>query len=173
LKLSVTRSAARVYQYIGYVWISIDEIWAKKPYSIDCREGHNLQGGLSMDKESEFAGKWKIIEAIDMVEDYLSISPDPYLLIQVDEKNEVTGSYQFGTQDGYIDGRFERDNQSLKLVFSFEGWDEADLVNGSGSFCIESEDTYLLTMSYVTGNTFSFRCQATQEDLTTNAGDAA
>jgi hypothetical protein len=67
--------------------------------------------------ESEFRGKWKVIEAVDMVEDYLSQSPDPHILIIVDEKNEITGSYQFGTQDGYIDGRFEKDEESLKLIF--------------------------------------------------------
>jgi hypothetical protein len=117
--------------------------------------------------ESEFAGKWKVIEAVDMVEDYLSQSPDPHLLIQVDEKNEVTGSYRFGVQDGYIDGIFEKNEESLKLVFSFEGWDEADLVNGSGTFCFESGDIYLLTMNYENGNTFGFRCQATQDDPTT------
>ncbi|MDQ1261714.1 MAG: hypothetical protein QG575_895 [Euryarchaeota archaeon] len=122
--------------------------------------------------ESEFAGKWKVIEAMNMVEDYLNLSPDPHLLIQVDEKNEVTGSYQFGTQDGYIDGRFERDNESLKLIFSFEGWDEADLVNGSGTFCVESGDVFLITMNYENGNTFSFRCQATKDDLTAAADDA-
>lgn len=112
--------------------------------------------------ESEFAGKWKVIEAVDMVEDYLSQSPDPHLLINVDEKNEVTGSYQFGAQDGYIDGRFERDEESLKLIFSFEGWDDTDLVNGSGTFCLESEDSFLLTMHYEKGDTLIFRCQATQ-----------
>jgi hypothetical protein len=133
----------------------------------------NSCGGSRMVTESEFAGKWKVIEAMDMVEDYLSLSPDPHLLINVDEKNEVTGSYQFGAQDGYIDGRFERDEESLKLIFSFEGWDDTDLVNGYGTFCIESEDTFLLTMNYHMGDTFSFRCQPTQNDLTTNADDAA
>ena len=123
--------------------------------------------------ESEFAGKWKVIEAMDMVEDYLSLSPDPHLLINVDEKNEVKGSYQFGAQDGYIDGRFEKDEESLKLIFSFEGWDDTDLVNGYGTFSVESGDTFLLTMNYHMGDTFSFRCQATQNDLNTNADDAA
>jgi hypothetical protein len=123
--------------------------------------------------ESEFAGKWKVIEALDIVEDHISLSPDPYLLINVDEKNEVTGSYEFGVQNGYIDGRFERDNERLKLVFSFEGWDDTDLVNGSGTFRFESGDTYLLTMNYENGNTFSFRCLATQSDLTATADDIA
>ena len=133
----------------------------------------NSHGGPRMVTESEFAGKWKVIEAVDMVEDDLSLSPDSYLLIQVNEKNEATGSYQFGTQDGYIDGRFEGDNESLMLIFSFEGWDEADLVNGSGTFGVESGDTFLFTMIHENGNTFSFRCRKTLEDPTTTANDAA
>jgi hypothetical protein len=117
--------------------------------------------------ESEFAGKWKIIEAMNMVEDDLSLSPDSYLLIQVNEKNVATGSYQFAAQDGYIDGRLEGDKQSMMLVFSFEGWNEADLVNGSGTFCFESGDTFLFTMNYENGDTFRFRCQKTSEEPTT------
>ena len=30
-----------------------------------------------MVSESEFAGKWRVIEAVDMADDYLSLSPDP------------------------------------------------------------------------------------------------
>jgi hypothetical protein len=133
----------------------------------------NSYGGPRMVSESEFAGKWKIIEAVNIVEDDLSLSPNSYLQIQVNEKNEATGSYQFGTQDGYIDGRLEGDNENLMLIFSFEGWDEADLVNGSGTFGVESGDTFLFTMIHENGNTFSFRCQKTLEDTTTSANEAA
>ncbi|MDD4446842.1 MAG: hypothetical protein PHN61_04105 [Methanothrix sp.] len=114
--------------------------------------------------ESEFAGKWKLMKAMNMVEDDLSRSDDSYLLIQVNEKNVVTGSYQFGSQEGYIDGRFERDNESLKLIFSFEGWDEADLVTGFGTFGLESGETFLFTMVHENGDTFSFRCRKIIED---------
>ncbi len=122
--------------------------------------------------ESEFAGRWKFIEAVDMVEDYLNHSTDPYLLIQVNEIGEAKGSYQFGTQEGYIDGRVERDNQYNKLIFSFEGWDEADLVNGSGTFCAESGDTFLFAMKYENGDTFRIRCRKTLECPPNNADDA-
>jgi hypothetical protein len=77
----------------------------------------------------------------------------------------VTGSYQFGSQEGYIDGRFEKDNESLKLIFSFEGWNEADLVNGSGTFGVESGDTFLFTMIYENGDTFNFRCRKIDDKL--------
>jgi hypothetical protein len=33
-----------------------------------------------------------------MADDYLSLSLDPHLLINVDEKNEVTGSDEFGAR---------------------------------------------------------------------------
>jgi hypothetical protein len=125
-----------------------------------------------MVSEREFAGKWKVIEAVKMVEDDLSLSPDSYLQITVNEKNVATGSYQFGTQDGYIDGRLEGYNENLMLIFSFEGWDEADLVNGSGTFCVESGDTFLFTMIHENGDTFSFRCRKILDDPTT-AKDAA
>jgi len=43
--------------------------------------------------ERDFAGKWKVVEAMDLVDDYLSLTPDPHLLIEVKSKNEVTGNY--------------------------------------------------------------------------------
>jgi len=140
---------------------------------LTAKSADNYQGEFRKIMEHEFAGKWKIIEALDMVEDYLSLSPDPHLMLQVDEKNKVTGSYQFGSQDGYIDGLIEHDNENLKLIFSFEGWDEADLVNGSGTFCIESGETYLLTMNYENGKIFCFRCQAIHGDLDATGDGAA
>jgi len=63
---------------------------------------------------------------MDLVDDYLSLTPDPHLLITMNSKCEVTGGYQFGAQDGFIDGRFEQDTENLRLVFSFEGSDEMD-----------------------------------------------
>ncbi len=111
-----------------------------------------------MIKENDFAGKWKIVEAMDLVDDYLDLMPDPHLLIEVKSKNEATGNYQFGAQDGCIDGHFEEDEENLRLVFSFEGSDEMDHVNGFGTVIFESPDTLLLKMHYHMGDTYSFRC---------------
>ena len=111
-----------------------------------------------MIRESNFAGKWKVIEAMDMVDDYLSLTPDPHLKIEVSGKNEVTGSYLLGAQDGSIDGQFELDKESQRLLFSFEGSDEGDEVSGFGTASFESTDTLLLRMHYHMGDTYSFRC---------------
>lgn len=32
-------------------------------------------------EESEFAGKWRVVEAMDFDEDYLSESPDPHIFM--------------------------------------------------------------------------------------------
>ena len=114
-----------------------------------------------MVKESDFAGKWSIVEAMDMVDDYLSLMPDPHLKIEVNGKNEVAGSYQFGAQDGFIDGQFEHEQnrEGLRLIFTFEGSDEGDEVHGFGTAGFESADTLLLRMHYHKGDTYSFRCK--------------
>ena len=116
-----------------------------------------------MIKERDFAGKWRVVEAMDLVDDYLGLMPDPHLLFEVKSKNEVTGTYQFGTQDGCIDGHFEKDKGNLQLIFSFEGSDEMDQVSGYGTVIFESIDTLLLKMHYHMGDTYSFRCQATDD----------
>ncbi len=54
-----------------------------------------LSGVSKMLNESDFAGKWKVVEAMDLADDYLSLTPDPHLLIEVNSKNEVTGNYQY------------------------------------------------------------------------------
>lgn len=112
-----------------------------------------------MISEKDFAGKWKVDDAMDLVDDYLDLMPDPHLLIEVKNKNEATGNYQFGTQDGFIDGRFEREKENIRLIFSFEGSDEMDLVSGFGIVSFETSDTLFLTMHYHMGDTYSFRCK--------------
>ena len=112
-----------------------------------------------MIKERDFAGKWKVVETMDLVDDYLDLMPDPHLFIDVKSKNEVTGNYQFGAQDGCISGHFEEDKENPRLIFSFEGSDEMDQVNGLGTAFLESPDTLLLKMHYHMGDTYSFRCK--------------
>jgi len=108
---------------------------------------------------NDFAGKWNIVEAMDMADDYLDLTPDPRIVIDVKGKNEVTGNYRFGAQDGFIDGHFEQDKEDLRLIFSFEGSDEGDDESGFGVAVFESLDTLLLKMYYHMGDAYSFRCK--------------
>ncbi|HSD58278.1 MAG TPA: hypothetical protein VLB04_08865 [Methanotrichaceae archaeon] len=111
-------------------------------------------------KEMDFAGRWRIVEAPDMMDGYLDETPDPYIQINVESKNKVDGEYQFATQDGNIDGRFETDKENnLRLSFSFEGSDEMTEVSGCGIATLESPDTLLLKMHYHMGDTYTFICK--------------
>jgi hypothetical protein len=110
--------------------------------------------------EKDFAGKWRVTEALDLVEDYLSLTPDPHLQLTVKNRKEVDGSYHFGVQDGFIDGSFERDCKgNLRLSFSFEGSDEMTEVSGCGTATLESLDTLTLKMHYHMGDTYTFICK--------------
>lgn len=111
-------------------------------------------------KEMDFAGRWRIVEAPDMIEGYLDETPDPYIQINVESKDKVDGEYQFATQDGNIDGRFETDKEgNLRLLFSFEGSDEMTEVSGCGTATLESPDMLLLKMHYHMGDTSIFICK--------------
>lgn len=112
-----------------------------------------------MDK-SDFAGKWRVVEALDLVEDYLDISPDPHILIEVKRKNEVSGSYQFGAQEGEIDGHFENDQTgNLRLIFTFEGYDDMDHDCGYAAASLEAPGVLYLEMHHHMGDTYRYRCR--------------
>ena len=108
----------------------------------------------------DFIGKWRVVEAPDMVKDYLDTTPDPHIQINIRKDNEVEGSYQFATQEGNIDGRLELDNGGyLRLEFSFEGSDEMDEVSGCGTATLANLETLILKMHYHMGDTYTFICK--------------
>jgi hypothetical protein len=111
-------------------------------------------------EKNEFEGKWRVVEAPDMADDYLSLSEDPHILIEVERDKCASGSYQFGAQDGNIDGRFEKDCKgNPQLTFTFEGCDEMDPVSGYGTASIESPGNMLMIMRYHLGDAYTYRCR--------------
>ncbi|GEM_PF-4980529 len=73
-----------------------------------------------------------MVETPDLAEDYLDLSDDPHVMLKVKERGSVLGTYQFGAQSGELDGRLEVPAEgNLRLVFTFEGNDELDPVNGT------------------------------------------
>lgn len=95
-----------------------------------------------------------------MIEGYLDETPDPHIQINVESKDKVDGEYQFATQNGNVDSRFETDKEgNLQLMFSFEGSDEMTEVSGYGIATLESPDTLLLKMHYHMGDTYTFICK--------------
>jgi len=111
-------------------------------------------------EKSEFAGKWRVIEAMDFDDDYLRESPDPHIFIEVKGEKDVLGSYHIDLQDGDIGGHFEKDCEgNLQLIFTFEGSDEMESVSGYGTASFEAPDVMLLRMHHHLGDTYSYRCK--------------
>lgn len=68
--------------------------------------------------------------------------------------NRVEGKYHIGLQTGTIDGRLQ---DACHIIFSFEGMDELDPVNGAGTATLE-DDRLTFTLMYHMGDTFTFEC---------------
>jgi len=57
-----------------------------------------------------------------------------------------------GLQTGNLDGRLEGDDH---IVFSFEGMDEMDVVNGAGTATLK-DDRMIFKLMYHLGDDFTF-----------------
>lgn len=89
----------------------------------------------------------------DLVDDYLSETKNPHVNLSVKSKNlSLSGDYEFGLQSGVLNGEVIQDERevdgtkkkTLRILFSFEGNDEMDEVNGYGEATL-SEDGRTLT----------------------------
>jgi hypothetical protein len=101
-----------------------------------------------------FEGTWDVVSSPDFDDDYLSMEVEPYVTLH-HEGNRVVGTYQVGLQTGDLDGRLQRDDY---LIFSFEGSDETDQVNGAGTATLKG-DRLIFTLMYHHGDDFSFECE--------------
>lgn len=111
-------------------------------------------------EKSDLVGKWRVIEAMDFDDDYLSESPDPHIYIEMNDEGDISGGYHIYLQDGDIDGHFEKDcNGNLQLIFTFEGSDEMEPASGYGTACFEAPCVMLLKMHYHLGDGYSYRCK--------------
>ncbi|NKB71470.1 MAG: hypothetical protein GKR89_30735 [Candidatus Latescibacteria bacterium] len=75
-----------------------------------------------------FTGTWTQITSPTLDADYLSSQGAPYIRLRL-RQQRLEGEYQLGPRRGHIDGRLQDQGP---IVFSFEGMDGAELVNGAG-----------------------------------------
>ena len=101
-----------------------------------------------------FTGTWQVMSSPDFDHDYLCMETTPYITLQ-QAGDRIDGEYHVGLQTGSIDGRLQSGNQ---MVFSFDGMDEMDPVNGAGIATIEG-DRLTFTLMYHLGDDFTFECQ--------------
>jgi hypothetical protein len=94
-----------------------------------------------------------------MTDDYLDLSADPHVQIRHDEYDRFSATFQFGAQQGEIDGRVDEVwTHAASIFFTFVGVDEGDEINGAAAdvaFNAE-DDTITGTMRYHQGDDLSF-----------------
>ncbi len=108
-------------------------------------------------RKTDISGKWRVAEMPDLADDYLELTPDPHVTLKVRARGEIDGEYEFGAQNGTIDGRLERlTDGRVRLSFTFEGNDELDPVHGYGEATLIDENTLDGYMRYHQGDTDRF-----------------
>jgi hypothetical protein len=82
----------------------------------------------------DLSGKWAVAELPSMADDYLSLTPDPHVLITHAEFGRISATFAFGAQSGEIDGRVDEVwPDAAALFFTFVGTDEGDEVSGAAA----------------------------------------
>ncbi len=100
-----------------------------------------------------YTGEWDVVASPDFDDKYLRMEVDPFISLEQEGK-QVTGEYHIGLQQGGIDGRLKDDGQ---VMFSFEGNDEMDEVNGAGTITLNG-DRLMFTLMYHQGDDYTFEC---------------
>ncbi|MBE7554035.1 MAG: hypothetical protein HS126_23475 [Anaerolineales bacterium] len=98
-----------------------------------------------------FTGTWDIVSSPDFDDGYLSEEVSPYVKLK-QSGNTINGDYHVGYQQGHLDGRLEGEQ---RVIFSFEGMDEMEMVNGAGTLALE-DDRLIFKLMYHQGDAFTF-----------------
>ncbi|MDA8218360.1 MAG: DUF2220 family protein [Dehalococcoidales bacterium] len=106
-----------------------------------------------MERRAPFTGTWDVVSSPDFDDDYLSMEVAPYVRLR-QEGDKVVGKYQVSLQTGNLDGRLEG---AERVLFSFEGMDELDPVNGAGTLTLK-DDHLTFVLRYHLGDAFTFEC---------------
>ena len=70
----------------------------------------------------DLSGKWIVAELPSMMASYLKVTRDPHVQIEQDKPGRFTGEYQFGAQEGSIDGKVvDVRDDGASLAFTFAG----------------------------------------------------
>jgi hypothetical protein len=99
----------------------------------------------------DLSGIWIVVELPSMSDDYLGLSPDPHVLITHDGFERFSATFQFGAQEGEIDGRVDEVwTHAAAIFFTFVGTDEGDEICGASADVAynAAADTITGTMRY-------------------------
>ena len=107
----------------------------------------------------DLSGKWAV-ELPSLPDEYLDQSPDPHVLIRHEDFYRFTATYQFGTQQGEINGRVDEVwPDAAQLFLTFAGLKDGEEVFGaSGEAGYNSQDEEIIngTFRYHNGDDLPF-----------------
>jgi hypothetical protein len=110
----------------------------------------------------DLSGKWVVAElpAMADADEYLALTPDPHILIRHDEFHRFSATYQFGAQEGEIDGRVEEVwTHAAQIFLTFLGKNEGKEVFGAAGdvgYNSQDEDAITGTFRYHHGDDLPF-----------------
>jgi hypothetical protein len=93
------------------------------------------------------------VSSPDFDDEYLHMETRAHVTLR-QAGNSVDGKYHIGLQTGTLDGRLQDEGH---MIFSFEGMDELEPVNGAGTAAVEG-DRLTFTLMHHLGDMFSFEC---------------
>ena len=107
----------------------------------------------------DLSGKW-VVELPSLSPDYLAQTTNPHVLIRHDEFYRFTATYQFGQQQGEIDGRVDEVwPNAAQLFLTFAGTDEGNIVFGAAGdvgYNAQNEEIINGTFRYHHGDDLPF-----------------
>ena len=107
----------------------------------------------------DLSGKWSV-ELPSLPDDYLTHTPDPHVLIRHEEFHRFTATYQFGSQQGEIDGRVDEVwPNGAQLFLTFAGTDGGEKVFGAAGdagYNAQDEEIINCTFRYHNGDDLLF-----------------
>ena len=106
-----------------------------------------------------FDGMWRIVSSPDFDNAYLAAETQPFVRLAQQGKR-ITGEYHVGYQSGGLNGKMQSDTQAL---FSFEGNDEMEEVNGRGTLTLHG-DKLTLVLEYYQADTYTFEAVREPEE---------
>jgi hypothetical protein len=100
----------------------------------------------------DLTGTWRVISSPDFDDDYLYMETTPILTLR-QQDTDVSGDFHIGLIAGSLDGRLD----GGRVLFSFEGTDEVDPINGAGTITLQ-DDRLILRLLIHFGDEFTFEC---------------
>jgi hypothetical protein len=108
----------------------------------------------------DLSGKWAVVELPSLPGEDLALTPDPHVLIRHADFYRFTATYQFGTQQGEIDGRVDEVwPKAAQLFLTFAGTDGGEEVFGAAgdvAFNAQEEEIINGTFRYHHGDDLPF-----------------